>query len=195
MYYIETINNDSFHKYVASMTGSSVKGMDLDEGVYMFDDEKTCDRAIGVINKTWGSGIWAIVEKKTTEQKKLITEKPKQSTKGRGRAKTAKSEEESKPSETTQINIIQNLLNKPMPDVSVKVKAKEGEGDDVMVPLTDFVRNGALKHESIGRSNSKVATEVNIDDAENIGSDQYVLDEKVDDFDVAPAKPPISRRR
>ncbi|MDR3185405.1 MAG: hypothetical protein LBU04_01130 [Christensenellaceae bacterium] len=71
MYYLETVKDDGVHKYVASVTGANVIGKELDDGVYKFESETDCERIAGVINKTWGSGIWEIVAKKVAGSEQI----------------------------------------------------------------------------------------------------------------------------
>lgn len=195
MYYIETFNNDAFHKYVASMTGAVLQDAAPDDGAYMFDDKQACERAVASINKVYGIDNYPTVILRTVgEARNYVapTTVAKESTPIK--EKKEKISHEVKATVSAIDRIVMAMVEKaekPSPTVATK------QQDDVA--LSDIVKAisaSTIKNNSANAATSRMddTAEINIDDAENIGNDQYILDDNIDDFEVAPARP-VARRR
>lgn len=189
MYYIETCRDDGYHKYIASMTGAVVKGRELDEGVYQFEKFGDCDRAVQAINKVYGFGNSPIVIGKTIGGEKSKEPKPAKSKEMEQtipkKAETPKATSpKSRTPEAAQLAIIRKLVSKPTSPAQnpldvIKTKA----GNDI--PLSNIMKAVAKPQSKVVNKPTKEiapAGEIDLDDAENIGMEQYALDESGGDF-------------
>lgn len=162
MFYMETYGDNSYHKYVASMTGAALKGREPDKGVYMFEEEKACDRAIGAINTLYGSGIFTIVVKreigKKLEESKVVA-----------KVKQVKKESPKKREQA----ILEKLLARE------EVSAEKSRAEETEVPMADILK--AVKKPTTKNikpaKKVEVGEEIDLEAAESIMASQYELDD------------------
>lgn len=194
MYYIETLKSDGYHKYIASMTGSVVKGQEVDEGAYQFENAGDCDRAVKVINKVYGlNGI--VARRKTIgKENKQETREPIQTV----AKKEPKLSQQAKTKEAVKMALIQKLLNKPPippqnPGNNTEGTAPNQPKDIALSTIVKATVNKnkkpmkqmppkEIKNKSFFNNAQKIGEEIDLDDVGNIGMEQYVLDESGGDF-------------